>query len=440
VERFCFALAIACVAIACNPKSLRPNYCHNNDDCTRPKVCTAMFMCEEPNDGSVDKSEAGDGADARDAGDAEVKFHCSVNTQCADGGVDGGPAVCEPDAGMCVECLKNDDCIAKPKTPICEAHMCRACKLDSECPDPKICMTDGHCAPSGEVIFVEVNSNCSGANGSSASPYCAPNDAVTMLGTGKDVILIRGPVNGPMLLNTSVVAPVVIGRQNSGGESGLVSTGNGVGVTVSSGDVLIRDLAVESSTSTTSKGIVASGTSTKLTLVNVTVNLTNGLGVQADTGAKLTMNRCTVQNNNRGGIQLGTLSFDITNTVIAKNGPGTDTGGVIWGGVRISATGQVPSSTRVLNNTVVQNNAAAFSCVTDVPIVGSIVFNNITGDGAGCTIASCCAVEPLLTAAYRLMSNSPCIGKLDPTMAALDDIDGQLRANGQMNDCGADEF
>ena len=48
--------------------------------------------------------------------------------------------------------------------------------------DPGVCMTDGHCATSGEVIFVEFNSSgCPAPDGSSAKPYCAPNDAVAVL-------------------------------------------------------------------------------------------------------------------------------------------------------------------------------------------------------------------------------------------------------------------
>jgi hypothetical protein len=152
------------------------------------------------------------------------------------------------------------------------------------------------------------------------------------------------------------------------------------------------------------------------------------------------MNRCIVENNAKGGIQVATLNFDITNTVIAKNRPGTDMGGVTWGGVRISGTGTAGAA-RFLNNTVVQNMAAGISCLTDVPIVGSIIFGNATGEAVGCTITPCCSADPILTADYRLSSAATgCIGKLAPAVSALDDIDGQIRANGQMNDCGADEL
>ena len=127
----------------------------------------------DTDDGSVDRSEVGDGTDARDGGDAldggdarDVPFRCTGNDQCGD----GGPKVCEPDAGMCVECFRDEHCMAKPKTPICEALMCRACKVDSECPDPQICMSDGHCATS-EVMFVEFRSTgCGTADGSSGNP------------------------------------------------------------------------------------------------------------------------------------------------------------------------------------------------------------------------------------------------------------------------------
>ena len=70
-------------------------------------------------------------------------------------------------------------------------------------------------------------------------------------------------------------------------------------VQVLSDTVLIRDLAVNGGTAATSKGIVVTGSSTELRLLNVHVNVVTGLGVQADAGTYLKMNRCTVDNNSR---------------------------------------------------------------------------------------------------------------------------------------------
>ena len=106
-------------------------------------------------------------ADAVDA--VDLRPHCS-DPQCADGGFDGAFGVCEPEAGVCVQCLSYDDCSINKKKPICDTQACRACRSDSECPDPAICMTDGHCATGGEVIFVDYSSTTCPGSGTSANP------------------------------------------------------------------------------------------------------------------------------------------------------------------------------------------------------------------------------------------------------------------------------
>ena len=95
---------------------------------------------------------------------------------------------------------------------------------------------------------------------------------------------------------------------------------------------------------------------------------------------------------------------------------------------------------RFLNNTVVTNNPVGFSCASSSPVTGSIVFGNLSGDGAGCAITACCTGDPLLTADYHLMAGSPCIDKLDPAMSVPDDIGGQARPLGSKSHCGASEF
>jgi len=241
-------------------------------------------------------------------------------------------------------------------------------------------------------------------------PYCVSQAGIdaAVLGTSR-LVVMRGP--DPLrfwVISASGDQVTVVGQS-----SATIAPGADIGIRVITGNVYIRGLKVTGGSST---------------------------GVVVENGAELQMDRCIVESNLKGGIQLGTLKFDITNTVIAKNSGGTDSGGVTWGGVRISAMGPAPASTRFLNNTVVQNDPVAFSCATDVAVKGSIVFGNTSGPGAGCTITNCCSGDPLLMSDYHLTSGSPCIGQLAAAMAAPDDIDGQLRANGQMNDCGADEF
>jgi len=448
------ALLLALVA-ACTKKN--PKYCGKNSDCLSNDCDMMTHECRHVDGGADgDAGDAGDASDARDAGDAvdasdardavEVPFRCKGPSDCAEAGVDGSTPNCELEAGRCVECNVDPDCSAKATAPICDTstNVCRACQTDAECPDPKICLANGHCAKSTEVVFVEANaSGCLGADGTTTMPFCVVADGVARLAIGRNILVIRGGVE-PLALSATAFDPVVIGKPTAGGVAAEILTSAGTGIAISAGNVLVRDLRV-SNGGMTSKGILVTGTSTAVTLSSVTVNVPLGLGVQADTGTQLTMDRCTIIGNKQGGILLGTLKFDITNSIIAMNGPGTDsTLGVTWGGVHITVVGgTVLPGTRFLNNTVVGNVPVGFACSTNVPVTGSIVFGNTAGDGAGCTITACCANanDPMLTANDRLTTGSTaCIDQLDPLMSTAHDIDGQPRPRGAKSDCGADEL
>jgi hypothetical protein len=440
------ALLVTVVA-ACTKKN--PKYCSANSDCMSNDCDTRAHQCRNRDGGTDgDAGEAGDVGDARDASDAdardavEVPFRCKGPSDCAEAGVDGPTRNCELEAGRCVECNLDPDCTT-PTSPICAANVCRACKTDTECPDPKICLADGRCAKSTEVVFVEANaSGCPGADGTATMPFCAVADGVARLAMGRNILVIRGQVE-PLTLSTSAIDPIVVGKPTAAGEAAEILTSAGMGIAITAGNVVIRDLRVSGGGSM-SKGISVTGSSTAVTLSSVTV-ATAGLGVQADMGTQLTIDRCTITGNKQGGILLGTLQFDITNSIIAMNGPGTDNMlGVTWGGVHITVTGgTVPAATRFLNNTVVGNKPVGFACSSNVPVTGSIVFGNASGDGAGCTITACCSNgnDPMLTTDYRLTAASTaCIDQLAVTASTTHDIDGQPRPGGALSDCGADEY
>jgi len=383
------AFALVLATLACNPKSLKSGYCNTSTDCKFDETCNAgTRKCERKTDGSAEHAEAGvdasDAMDARDASDVVEVPPPTCRTQpmlCADGGFDGSPGVCEVDAGICVQCLTDGDCAQNSKTPICEAHLCRACKADAECPDPTICMADGHCATVGEVMFVEFNSNgCPSADGSSANPYCAPNDAVPHVGSGKNVIVIRGPVADRLTLNTAGYSPVIIGK-NSASIPATAATA----IQVLSDTVLIRDLTVTGGTAATSRGILVSGATTALTLWNVQVSLGTGLGIQADTGALLAMDHCTVSGNNKGGILADGANFDLKNVTVTTNGPGDDMG-TTWGGLRIKILSGAVSKTLQFV-TVQNNNNTGISCTA--PVSGTGVSASGNGGGVDITTGTC---------------------------------------------------
>jgi hypothetical protein len=383
VSRLPVAIALILGTVACNPKSLKSGYCNQSTDCASG-TCNADHRCSST-DGSTDGPEAGDVADGngRDGGDVHdvAPPRCPQTIACADGGYDGSPGVCEPDAGVCVECLQDKDCSQDPKTPICDAHLCRACKTDTECPDPAICMTDGHCATSGEVMFVEFNSNgCPGATGSSTNPYCAPNDAVAHVATGKNVIIIRGPIADRLTINTTGSSPAIVGKNGAS-----IPATAATAIQVLSDTVLIRDLTVTGGTAATSKGIIVSGATTMLTLSNLQVSLGTGLGIQADSGAELTMEHCNVAGNNKGGILIDAASFDLKNVTVTANGPGDDIG-TTWGGIRIKNPPAAGPKTLQLV-TVQNNNNTGISCTEGVSGTGVLASGN--GGGVDITTSTC---------------------------------------------------
>jgi len=406
VRRLWLVCAAAAVMLACNSKSLKSGYCHTSEDCSGGKVCSSKYKCEIP-DAGTDSAETGDARDAADGADgadavdgrdgsgdasdasdaSDVRDvpppRCPQTIECADGGYDGSPGVCEADAGICVQCLQNSDCARDAKTPICDARLCRACKTDLECPAPQICMTDGHCATSGEVMFVEFNANgCPGANGSTTNPYCLPNDAVSHVALGKSVIIIRGPVADRMTLNTVALSPVIVGKNGAS-----IPATTATAVQVVSDTILIRDLMVTGGTAATSKGIAVSGGTASLTLSNVQVTLGTGLGVQADTGALLTMDRCTVSGNNKGGILVDTANFDIKNSTVNGNGPGDDAGAA-WGGMRLKNLLTTVKKTLELV-TLMNNNQVGVSCSGSVDAMKV----SVTGSAGGIEISSSCGFQ-----------------------------------------------
>jgi hypothetical protein len=263
-------------------------------------------------------------------------------------------------------------------------------------------MADGHCATTSEVIFVEFSAGgCAGADGSSAKPYCAPNDGVAAMTVMRHVIVIRGAASSQMTLSTTTgVSPIVIGRQNSSAVAGSIPATAATAITVSSDSVLIRDLTVNAGTTPTSRGIAATGSGTKLTLLRVTASLGTGtlgagLGVDAESGATLTMNHCTVTNNSAGGILLDGAAFDIENTTVTNNGPGTQ-GAITWGGILVN--NPPASGSKTLNLLTVQNNmggGVACSAAVSSSATGVLASSNTVGLDVNttCGFSSCGAAS-----------------------------------------------
>ncbi|HEX4405422.1 MAG TPA: NosD domain-containing protein [Polyangia bacterium] len=356
--------------------------------------------------------------------DAHACRSCDTNADCAS--KTATPACAS--SGACVQCVGNSDCTGTK--PICNttANTCRSCQTDAECPaNPGVCMTDGHCAGTGEVIFIEFNAGgCAGADGSSAKPYCAPNDGVAQLTAGRRVIVVRGAAGDRMSLSTAGILPIVIGRKSASNVDGSIPATASTSLTISSDTVLVRDLVVNLGSMSTSKGIAIAGASTKVSLIRVTASLGTGLGIDAESGSSLTMDESYVLNNSSGGILISGASYSIQNSVIAGNGYG------------IQFSSAIATNAQLRFNTIASNTIAA-SCdltnsetFTDSIFVGPMVNCNITN--------SVTAMLPTFstTRPYHLTAHIGC-----PTAPAAGtfpdhDVDGDARTG--TIDCGADQF
>lgn len=393
------AITIAVVATSCG-KTLRPGYCRVQSDCMGG-VCDVdggtwkcLYDAGTTTDARTDMTDGPDGGDAADA-PIEKPFRCTTTADCADAGMSG---VCQPTTGACVECLPTDNPCTGTK-PICVVTTCAPCTKDTDCTAaPGICMTDGHCATEGEVIYVDYTATACPGNGNSATPFCRL--ASVFPTADRRVVIIRGPADDKVQLNTTGVRPVIIGRKNAASADASIPAGAGTAIVVGSDEVLIRDLVVAGGIAATAKGFVVSGSSTKLSLVNVRVALGMGLGVQADTGAYLLMDRCSVQNNSAGGILLDGATFNVRNTIVTGNGPGT-LGPITWGGILVNNPPQTgPKLLELL--TVQNNNQVGIVCTAAVSnTVGVLVSGNQGGEiNPTCNFMSCgtpsatCGAQP----------------------------------------------
>ncbi len=340
-----------------------------------------------------------------------------------------------PKIGMCVGCLSNKDCGGR--TPICNlsTNVCMACGSDTDCNavGPGVCMTDGHCAGTTEVFFVDESATSCPGTGSSATPFCLLPTGAGALAKGQNVLVILGAVGERLVLATSQVSPVIIGRQNAAGDAAVIPASNGAGISVSSDSVLIRDITVSlGAQSSNTRGVLVSG-SAVVSLLRVTVNLGSGLGVDAETGSTVSMDRCYVVNNSLGGILVNGATATIQNSIIAKNG------GTTGYGIQFNA----PGTTQFTFNTVADNPTAAISDLGHpIALNNSIVFGPTTNCPPtnslttafpfGTTVLT--SVNPY---PYHLTAPAACPAAPQSPFP-LYDIDGQPRVT--PIDCGADQF
>jgi hypothetical protein len=445
------ACALALVS-ACTKRN--PAYCSLDSDCSSGWQCnvtespkhTCILIVDAGTDGG-DASEAGDaseggapdGGDGGDGGDArDSKTGCSSNGDCGD----GGPGVCEVDSGTCVgclastdcsgatpacdtntktcvgclsstdcsgatpacstntktcvgclastdcsgatpacntdtktcvECLSNVDCGAAAK-PICDTahHTCVKCTSDAECvgklgADPGVCMAheDGRCAAATEAIFVQQTSLCSDASptaGTPGMPYCTMGPVMQRLGTGAiDLVIVRGTVTAGTWTFTGATGEVsIVGQQ-----SAFIASAASPALAMASGQLYVRDVKASSSAS---------------------------LCLSAK-GGTLRLEHVTVDSCLKGGILLDGAAFDIRDTTVTNNGPGTQ-GTTLWGGVLVSSL-PAAGTTGLTLVTIQGNKQIGLTCAGGIQGTGVLATGNTGGDvNPYCNVSACAAAGP----------------------------------------------
>jgi hypothetical protein len=316
-----------------------------------------------------------------------AKGFCVANacTGCGTAGATGctgrtdGKTVCATTgavAGQCVVCVTSADCKVAT-APICNAsNQCTACKTDSECmaklgANPGVCMShlDGHCATDAESIYVGTMGTVAcleTSAGTVQAPVCSVQSGVTKAkSSSKPLVVVTGSLT-PSSTTIATASPLtIVGKNNA-----MLSPSAGAdGITINSGEIYLRGLTVQGSASTST-----------------------GIGIKAEpsggNAVTLHMDACKVTDNPGGGILLNDAVFDIKNTTISGNGPGT-VGAITWGGILVNS---IPDTgTASINQVTIRgNNPVGLSCAGSVQGTGVLVSGNTSSQiTPSCGITAC---------------------------------------------------
>jgi hypothetical protein len=432
----------------CDVTSGRCERCTPTDGCDKTSttpVCTSSKVCgpcAAPAGGMANANCVGNAAgplcapagncvqclqnaDCRDA----TKPICVAN-KCVPCGTDAqclmksaaAPA-CDQTSGSCFECTADSFCSGV--RPICNlaAHVCARCARDSECvaklgDNPGVCMShqDGRCATDAETVYVANRPPCAVApamGGTSALPYCSPQDGIGAARGVKRMVLLRGTM--PFVpFNVALVDPGEISVISTDGA--IIDHGAFIGIHLTRGQLYVR---------------------------GVTVVGGAGAGMVADGGAAsvLRLNRCKILGS-AGGLAINGAGYEIVNTVIANNNEALvpPSGPTTYGGVYLRSVAGAPTIFRY--NTIVGNQNIGLLCFAAYATSSLIIANNALAQFVTCAPTGAgITVDPQLDASFHLMAGAPCIGMGGSTDVPGDDIDGDPRPtpNG-LSDCGADEF
>jgi len=228
---------------------------------------------------------------------------------------------------------------------------------------------DGRCASTKETIYVQNNGSCADATGATAGsatvPLCSMQPATSLVSATRDLVVVRGTVSGA---TGAFATTVSIVGQSTGTIAGTVNPA----LHVSGGTTYARDLKLSTFDS---------------------------MGLQADNGSTVKLDHVLVTGNagqtsdaKGGGILLDGAAFQIRDTTVTNNGPGTFSGG-LWGGILVNSP--PAGGPKTLDHVTVQgNNPTGISCTGAISGTAVSATGNTSLDVvSACGITSCGAAS-----------------------------------------------
>jgi hypothetical protein len=195
-----------------------------------------------------------------------------------------------------------------------------------------------------------------GGGGTAKVPYCSLEPVASAADSTKTLVVIRGTVaaaDWTFQRAQGAPATTFVGQQ-----SGVIASATTPGFNMDSGTAYLRDLKFSSSAS---------------------------ICIEA-TGGTLNLDKVVVNSCAAGGVLLNGAAFDVENTTVMGNGPGTFMGLTTWGGILVNSPPSAGPTTLKLV-TVENNTGGGVACSTSIAGTSGVL---VSGNSQGVDVNATC--------------------------------------------------